>query len=506
MILALVLSVAAWVELRRRVGAWRPGFARSALVLDFLPIALGLLLFTMASSRPLLAAVVVSAAASGLALCDAVKRETLCEPVVFADRAELLELFRHPRLYLPFAGTGIVLGGAAVIAAVLTLLAWLEPPLMQRSATTAASEEVGAFLLGWAAFAIPSLPPLARRLSRLYRRWNIRNDPVIDMTRLGMLGCFVAHATIARAERNERQRTATSFLPDSLPRTGPVVVVQAESFMDLRRLDPGLGEAVQPAWARLAQQACQVGRFAVPAWGANTVRTEFAVLSGLPEAELGLDRFNPYEAFADGTPRSLAALARRCGYRTVCVHPFDLSFYRRSSLLPSLGFDRMIGPEAFGGDVTPGDWVPDVALGPVIAAVLAEPGPPAFVFVITMGSHGPWLAGPPHPAIPEALKTVPSAEQIGRYAVKLAAADALIPALQDALSGPAGGTLVYYGDHQPSLPGYLPNPACGGAATDYAIWQHGAEPGARLDIEAHDLGAALASILHRVTATVPAIG
>lgn len=505
MILALVLSVAAWVELRRRVGAWRPGFARSALVLDFVPVGLGLLLFTMASSRPLLAAVVVSAAASGLALCDAVKRETLCEPVVFADRAELLELFRHPRLYLPFAGTSIVVGGAATIVGILALLAWLEPPLMQRSAVTAASEEIGAFLLGWAAFAIPSIPPLARWLSGLYQRWNIHNDPAIDMTRLGMLGCFVAHATIARAERTERQRTATSFLPDNLPRTGPVVVVQAESFMDLRRLDLGLGQAVQPAWGRLAQEACQVGRFAVPAWGANTVRTEFAVLSGLPEAELGLDRFNPYESFADGTPQSLANLARRAGYRTVCVHPFDFSFYRRSSLLPSLGFDRMIGPEAFSERVPPGKWVPDVALGPVIAAVLAEPGPPAFVFVITMGSHGPWLAGPPHPAIPDALKTVPSAAQIGRYAVKLAAADALIPALQRVVAG-SGGTLVYYGDHQPSLPGYLPSPACGGAATDYAIWQAGAEPGARLDIEAHDLGAALAGILQRATVAMPAIG
>ena len=499
----MVLTVATWVELRRRVGAWRRGFAWSALALDFLPVALGLLLFTMASSRPLLAAFVVAAAASGLALCDAVKRETLCEPVVFADRAELLELFRHPRLYLPFAGTGIVVGAAVAVIAVLTLLAWLEPPLTQRSAVTAASEEIGAFLLGWAAFAIPALPPMARRLSGIYRRWNLRNDPAIDMTRLGMLGCFVAHATIARAERTERQRTATSLLPDELPRIGPVVVVQAESFMDLRRLDPGLGQAVQPAWGRLAQEACQVGRFAVPAWGANTVRTEFAVLSGLPEAELGLDRFNPYESFADGTPQSLANLARRHGYRTVCIHPFDLGFYRRSTLLPSLGFDRMIGPETFADSVAPGEWVPDTALGPVIAAVLAEPGPPAFVFVITMGSHGPWLAGPPHPAVPAALKTVPSAAQIGRYAAKLAAADALIPALQQAVAG-SGGTLVYYGDHQPSLPGYLPSPACGGAATDYAIWQPGAAPGPRRDIEAHDLGAALAGILQRAPVPLPA--
>lgn len=505
MILALALSVAAWVELRRRVGAWQPGFAWSAMLLDFVPVALGLVLFTMASSRPLLASVVVSAAACGLALCDAVKRETLCEPVVFADRAELLELFRHPRLYLPFAGTSIVVGGAVAIVAILSLLAWLEPPLMQRNAVTAASEEIGAFLLGWAAFAIPSIPLFARSLSKVYRRWTIHNNPAVDMTHLGMLGCFVAHATIARAERTERQRTATSFLPDSLPCTGPVVVVQAESFMDLRRLDPGLGRAVQPGWGRLAQEAGQLGRFAVPAWGANTVRTEFAVLSGLPEAELGLDRFNPYEAFADGTPQSLANLARRAGYRTVCVHPFDLTFYRRSTLLPSLGFDRMIGPEAFGDSIPPGEWVSDLALAPVIAAVVAEPGPPAFIFVITMGSHGPWLSGPAHPDIPNALKSVPSAAQIGRYAVKLAAADALIPALQKVLTAPRG-TLVYYGDHQPSLPGYLPSPACGGAATDYAIWQHGAEPGPRRDIEAHDLGAALAEVLHRVPVTMPAIG
>src|SRR5260370_3809698 len=90
------------------------------------------------------------------------------------------------------------------------------------------------------------------------------------------------------------------------------------------------------------------GRLDVPGWGANTMRAEFAVLTGIPESELGYDRFNPYHAFARAPIASLVWRLRNQGYRTVCLHPFDRSFFRRDLTLPALGFETFLRIESLG--------------------------------------------------------------------------------------------------------------------------------------------------------------
>ena len=116
-----LIWLAVWqFALRRGAGAglW-PGRNRLAAALDIAPALIGYAIALLALARPLLAGLVVAALAGGLTLIDQVKRIVLHEPVVFADRAELLEIARHPRLYLPFAGSAFVLGGAAAVIAAL---------------------------------------------------------------------------------------------------------------------------------------------------------------------------------------------------------------------------------------------------------------------------------------------------------------------------------------------------------------------------------------------------
>src|SRR5207253_969711 len=136
--------------------------------------------------------------------------------------------------------------------------------------------------------------------------------------------------------------------------------------------------------------AALFGRFAVPAWGAYTMRAEFAVLSGVPESELGYDRFNPYYALARVPLESQVWRLRRAGYRTICLHPFDRRFFRRDLALPRS--DEMLrilmdgiarrGPPAvlaFYGDHLPSlahafghygfdEWSSDYAIWPGTAA------------------------------------------------------------------------------------------------------------------------------------------
>ena len=492
----LALCLLAWAGLRRSVGATWRRTPVLALALDGLPVLAGYSALLAATARPLLSALPILAAAAGLALADRVKRAVLREPLVFADRAELLEIVRHPRLYLPFAGTGTVVAGAVAAALGLVALAWLEPALWTVHPLPGLLAACAAALAFWALLAIPSRPPLLHRLARAYADIPVTRDPARDAAALGMLACFIVHATLARAERPVRQAAARDQARGRPPlqAAGPIVLVQAESFFDARRLHPDL-DYLLPNWVALTQAAVRHGRLQVPCWGANTVRTEFAVLTGLPESALGLDRFNPYEAFARVRLPSIAEQARQAGYRTVCVHPFDLGFYGRDRVLPLLGFDELVGPEAFTTSKRAGAYVADVEVAAAVARVVTKHGPRVLVLAITMENHGPWDGAsdplPPIP-LPPAMAGCPEARELGRWLRHLPGTDAMIPVLQDALSAQAGpGWLIFYGDHQPSLPQAFRGLMLTSTETNFAIWRPNAKAGVHQSLQAHELWSAI---------------
>jgi hypothetical protein len=99
------------------------------------------------------------------------------------------------------------------------------------------------------------------------------------------------------------------------------VLVQSESFFDVRRLYPGVRPALLSRFDALRRQALKHGLLLVSAWGANTIRTEFAVLSGIGDDALGVHRFNPYRRFARRDILTLPHHLRALGYETVCIHP-----------------------------------------------------------------------------------------------------------------------------------------------------------------------------------------
>src|SRR3982751_569493 len=122
----IAISLTAWFGLRQLVGAPLLGRAEPAririLLLDAFPFAAGFLLFLLPMGRPILAGLAVLCLTLGMGVADRVKRAVLDEPVVFADRAELLEVVRHPRLYLAFVGTSRMV--IATVAIVLVII-WL---------------------------------------------------------------------------------------------------------------------------------------------------------------------------------------------------------------------------------------------------------------------------------------------------------------------------------------------------------------------------------------------
>jgi hypothetical protein len=495
-----------WFVLRRGSSARQP----LAVALDALPVLMGFALLLLASDRPGVSGLIIAALAAGLFLADLTKRDVLHEPVVFADRSELLEVARHPQLYLPFiAGPALIAGIAAAVLAVLAALIWLEPPLWQRSWLAAAASMIVAPAVALAAFALPGrVPGALRRLAGFYTaRLSPSRDPAADIAALGPLTCLMVHATLAASERPTRRHDAARHAMPPVPCAGPVVLVQAESFFDPAHLDPGL-RGILPAYERLRADAAVHGRLLVPAWGANTVRTEFAVLSGLPEAALGLDCFNPYDAFAPAPGPNIPSLARTmraAGRHTVFVHPFDLKFYNRRRVLPRLGFDELVGPEAFAAAPRRGSYIADEALAEVAAALIRKHGSRVFVFIATMEAHGPW-DGPNHENVPltERLRGLPEEAALARWLWHLQGTDRMLDALAGTLRDHPGapGWLALYGDHQPSIPKLFDAIGFTDRHTDHLVWSPGPETERRRqDLSADALAVALLKAMH---STVPA--
>jgi hypothetical protein len=481
---ALVLI--AWLMPRHIAGSHRA--AIGVLLLDLAPIALGAGLLGVAAGRPLFAGVVVLALGAGFTLADYTMRQTLREPVVFSESVELPQVFTHPHLYLPFAGPGLVLGGGAAAAAIALALLVVEPPLWDPRPVSAL---VAVALVAAGAWLVAREPLLGTAASA-FRRLRPSGEPFADAAALGPFAMLLPHTVIARAERGERRQSlaAPATLRAAAGPDVPIILVQCESFFDARRLSPRI-----PSELLAAFDACRAtalsGGLAVPGWGANTMRTEFAVLTGIPESDLGYDRFNPYYALARRPIESQVWRLRRAGYRTICLHPFDRRFFRRDLAMPALGFEQFLGRESLGGTSVP-PYQPDPEFARHILRVLDEQGPRTFIFAITMGNHGPWLEkGPPiDPQVAELFgqAEIPDGAGLLRYLDGLRRSDEMLRILVDALgSRREAAVLGFYGDHLPSLSKPFSHFGFDATSSDYAVWVNGGRP-QRRDLRAEELG------------------
>jgi phosphoglycerol transferase MdoB-like AlkP superfamily enzyme len=234
---------------------------------------------------------------------------------------------------------------------------------------------------------------------------------------------------------------------------------------------------------------------AVPAWGANTVRTEFAFLSGLKAKKLGVHRFNPYRRLARQGVPTLASFLRNLGYRTVCVHPYPAGFYARNKVFPLLGFDAFIDIRDFNGTGKAGPYVGDVALAEKVCAVLGNASlQPIFVFVITMENHGPLHLEKVREADIAHLYSSPppdACDDLTIYLGHLRNADRMAGILRDRLETlPRPGWLCWFGDHVPIMSKVYGALGVPDGQTDFFIWEKGGNPRdtAPLVMDVADLG------------------
>jgi len=462
---------------------WARPRSAIAIHLALWTLLYGLLLLSL--QRPWFAFGVTLALQLFLIVVNNVKVDALKEPFLVQDFDYFWDMLKHPRLYIPFFGLWRSLifsgGGLAVIVGGL----WLEPRLTDQGLAPGPFYGALLVLLGVAAL---TLLAVNRRpgLSAF--------DPDADFRRLGQLACFWHYGRALFGDAPLPAGAACFEPPAHPPEPAALpnlVLVQSESFADPRRLSDAVAPSLLANYDRLRGEARQQGRLTVPAWGANTVRTECAVLTGLTSTALGIHAFSPYRTLARQALPNLAGYLKTLGYRTLCIHPYPAGFYLRETVFPRLGFDQFIDIGAFAESDKQGQYTGDLALAERISTQLREASDqPLFIFVITMENHGPLHLEREDPALTRTLCRGPLPEGCSDLAVYLGHirnADRMIEQLATELAAaPRPGVLGWYGDHLPIMPAVYQQLGVPDGRTDYLIWRSDRR---RLSSPAQDLRA-----------------
>lgn len=447
--------------------------------------------------RPWFAMAILWAVQVLLLLVHQAKYHSLREAFIFQDFEYFTDAIKHPRLYLPFFGVIRTIAATVGFVAALGMGLWLEMPLPMYSLITTwlAFGLAGVFLLAIGVKDCPSISCTANA----------------DLQQLGLLSFFWQYA---QAEQRDVIDTATSPFNEPPPaltkqKLPNIVAVQSESFFDPRSLSDTINTQILQHFDETKRQARYAGRMQVPAWGANTVRTECAFLSGLTPEQLGVHQFNPYRVLAKQGIVNLIGSLNALGYRTVCLHPYPASFYLRDRVFPRMGFAQFLDITDFVAQPKQGQFIDDLQVAEKVEELLrANEGndQPLFIFVITMVNHGPL-----HLELYDSTQNnqlysqTPAAawHDLSVYLTHLRNADAMIAQLKNTLQQTRrAGVLCWYGDHVPIMPTVYASLAEPDGLSDYFIWQTNAVTGEKnKSLAAHELGRLLLDVVVASNAT-----
>lgn len=431
-----------------------------------------------------------------LILVNTAKYESLKEVFFYQDFEYFTDAIRHPRLYLPFLGIfRIILVTIGFITALVVGI-MLESPLYYISVIKIA--------LPLLFFGIIIIYVTLKRLPQ------VSFDPNLDLIQLGQISFFWAYyyqeltTEIDFSDSIFSNEIQVDLHPD-------IVIIQSESFFDIRSLSPQISKDVLSNYDFVSCAANLRGKLEVPAWGANTVRTECGFLTGLKPEQMGVHRFNPYRSLSKISIPNLVSVLRKLGYYTICLHPFPIGFYLRDKVFPLMGFDEFIDIKNFSGK-TEGQYTSDLELAEKIKSYLARNNvnanaakKPLFIFTMTMENHGPLNLEKPEP---EDYNKHYNGEFINDYSdllvylKHLKNADLMVDNLYNELKSHAsksldGAIFCWYGDHVPIMPSVYKNLYEPIGLTDFFIWSSNHKQSERMiqDCDISQLGAIILSFL-----------
>ena len=500
-----------------------------------------------------------------LVLISNSKYKSLREPLLFSDYDYFTDAFRFPRLYFPFLGisgfTGILLGifgvlwgygaddfypGAyawsiqvkfiCLMIMVYSLVAFYCGKTRKKLSFQPEKDlaHLGFVLFLWCYFLeYLQKPQVVSPFATLTEKSaeSISEYKVCDNTGDNNID---APALYREADNHPRDHKKS---PESLP---DLIAVQSESFFDPReylnqsfilshQTDADISEIVKAKenpvnynnplkyFDRITRKSRYRGEVKVPAFGANTIRTEFSVLTGIAPEQMAGHQFSPYQIMSgkDFHLPSVVNYLKSLGYYTVAFHPFHKGFYHRDIIFRKWGFDEFRGMESFNQNDYSGAYVGDIPLAQQVISFVKsydnnkDPGgitgtcpwpnfgkstdpahhlslqlegkatiarKPLFVFVITMENHGPL-----HLEKVEEKDYLTFMGKEGKlrdhdltaYLRHLVHADGMIRDMVTCLEErDRPSSLLFYGDHVPILPDLYARAGFPEGKVPYFIWDN----------------------------------
>lgn len=428
------------------------------------------------------------------------KYEVLRDPFNAHDFDNLRNLYIYPEFYISYIGWPVLIAVISAFTGLLWLAVQAEAPIvyfadypqyLNWAASIAVWLLIVRFLRGIAGMFFTEEKAAKNGI-------NIKLHE--DIMRFGLFPTIMLYRILIKQlcdKPDLRNRVVTiNTKPDVDP--ADIIVIQGESYFDLRRLFLQIPDNIKkdwPALTALEKAGVQTGRLSVPAWGAYTMQTEFSFLSALPNSVLGIDKINPYMRLAQAPITTIASALRRAGYKTICLHPAKKEFFRRSDVIPNMGFDEFVGLEAFSQAPKYGKYISDDALADEIDNIVnsykALHNKPIFVFAITIESHGPWAPGRLATHLDEEQLTGQNPTGDRAFALYQQHMENLLAlykrltlnAGKAALSSPR--TVALYSDHMPALDPVFKKYGFNDAQVDYLLWSshQKTQPAGQLYIE-----------------------
>ena len=382
------------------------------------------------------------------------KAAVLDEPLVFSDVFLAGHALRYPRLYFGYAPVWVW----PMLAAALAGLGWLVGEEHALGLSVPVRFGILFTLIGiiwllneWSRIPNKSVDlflkahPLSFTANEDARRYTPIGAAFLHLMwhsryRMQLRERFICQPMENSSSEGEPQCACKTESPRH------IMLIQAESFCPLAK------KLKRPSNAPFIDAQIEAGKggdLELDWRGAYTMRSEFAVLTGLSLEALETYGFDPYRLAAKEPMQSLARVWGQKGYRTIVWHPNDGRFFDRNRVMPNLGFDEFWDllrlQTEFGERLSKfGRYAADASLLTLAAEFLKKQQCPTFLFIITMEAHGPWHAD-----------NFPGAERITeveRYEAHLRSLDRGAAYIgREIEEGHLNAAVLMYGDHIPGI-------------------------------------------------------